>query len=918
MRPLKLTISAFGPYAKACTLDLDSLGTSGLYLITGDTGAGKTSIFDAITYALYGEASGTSRDGSMMRSKYAPADVPTYVELTFSNHNQIYTIRRNPEYERPAKRGGGTTLQKAEAELTYPDGRLVTKSREVTNAVTAILGVNKDQFCSIAMIAQGDFLKLLLASTEERKTIFRQIFRTAPYQTLQEKLKDESGTLNRQCQDLRSAVARYAKLIRCPQDSPLYEMSQKEDLPIGDLLAIIEQLITQDTASQQQLNILLTQAEQQAQEASEKLSQAKQRAQLQKSIAFASEKLVAGDAALTQAKEQLAAQEATAPQREALTEQIAALTHLLPSYDDLEQKKLENRQNIAKLNQLQQLMQRQQAAIDQSQTQAAEQSALLEQLKDVPLSLEKCTQKLQTLSVHMDALSALEQAWKEYQTTCAQSAKAQNQYAALADQADQVNKTYITMNRAFLDAQAGILAQGLVDGTPCPVCGSIHHPSPAVAAGHAPTEAELEQAQKDAERAQQSAVAASQTASRHLERKANQENALKKQCSELLSATLEDAPALLQSQRLQCEQEKKELLQAQSQLSAQLRQKEKTEQTLPALQQKISEMTAQQSQYALQLASLQAAADAQSQAIAELIQQLPYPDQAQAVQALHTLQQQRQSLETALVNAQKRHSEVISALERLRGQLETCQAQLKEIPELDEALQAEALSGANAQLEQLRAQLTGLAVRLDANRSAQDQIRKSVGDLEQLEARYIWIRNLSNTANGNLPGKEKLMLETFVQTAYFDRIIRRANVRMRVMTSGQYELVRRKEAGNVRSQSGLELDVIDHYNGTTRSVRTLSGGESFKASLSLALGLSEQIQSQAGGIRLDTMFVDEGFGSLDEESLRQALEALSSLSSGDRLVGIISHVSELKERIDNQIVVTKQRDQGSFATIRLG
>ncbi len=917
MRPLKLTISAFGPYAKACTLDLDTLGTSGLYLITGDTGAGKTSIFDAITYALFGEASGTSRDGSMMRSKYAPADIPTFVELTFSNHNQIYNIRRNPEYERPAKRGGGTTVQKAEAELTYPDGRLVTKSRDVTNAVTAILGVNKEQFCSIAMIAQGDFLKLLLAPTEERKSIFRQIFHTAPYQILQDRLKEESGSLNRQCQELRSAVIRYAELIRCPQDSPLHEVAQQENLPIGDLLAILERLVAEDTAAHQELSARLSQAELRATQAAEKLTQARQRTQLQKNIAFAQEKLIAGNAALTQAKQQLAEQEATAPQRDALTEKIAALTHLLPSYDALEQKKQENHHSISQLNRLQQEMQHQQTVIEALTSQADNQKAQLEQLTDVPLYLEKNAHELQDLSARIDALSALEQAWNDYRTVCAQADKAQKQYELLADRAAQLHQTYITKNRAFLDAQAGILARSLVDGCPCPVCGSTHHPSVAHSASHAPTEAELEQAQNAAERAQQDAAAASLTASRHLERKANQETVLKKQCSDLLNATLEDAPPMLHNQHFQCEQQKNELMQMHSHLSSQLRQKEKFEQTLPVLQQKIAELTPQQSQNQLQIASLQTNVENQQQAIAQMVSQLPYPDQAQAAKALSDLQHQRQSLEVALSDAQKRHGEVVSALERLRGQAETCQAQLKDLPELDEAVQSESLAIANSEVAQLRTELTGLAVRLDANRSAQRQILKSSGELEQLETRYTWIRNLSNTANGSLPGKEKLMLETFVQTAYFDRIIYRANIRFRIMTSGQYELTRRKEPGNVRSQSGLELDVIDHYNGTTRSVRTLSGGESFKASLSLALGLSEQIQSQAGGIRLDTMFVDEGFGSLDEESLRQALEALSSLSSGDRLVGIISHVSELKERIEKQIIVTKQRDQGSCAAIRL-
>jgi len=205
--------------------------------------------------------------------------------------------------------------------------------------------------------------------------------------------------------------------------------------------------------------------------------------------------------------------------------------------------------------------------------------------------------------------------------------------------------------------------------------------------------------------------------------------------------------------------------------------------------------------------------------------------------------------------------------------------------------------------------------RITSNKASLDNILKKLNEIKTVEEKWIWIKSLSNTANGNLSGKEKIMLETYIQMTYFDRIINRANTRFMVMSGGQYELKPRKEAENNRSQSGLELDVIDHYNGTERSVKTLSGGESFKASLSLALGLSDEIQSSAGGIKLDTMFVDEGFGSLDDESLAQAIKALSSLAEGNRLVGIISHVSELKDKIDKQIVVKKEKTGGSNISI---
>ncbi|NLA88209.1 MAG: SMC family ATPase [Clostridiales bacterium] len=237
MRPITLTMSAFGPYAEKTVLELYKLGTQGIYLITGDTGAGKTTIFDAITFALYGEASGENREASMLRSKYATPETPTFVELVFEYAGKRYTIKRNPEYERPVKRGEGTTTQKADAELTMPDGQVITKAKDVTNTVKEIIGIDRSQFTQIAMIAQGDFLKLLLAPTEERKKIFRQIFRTELYQVLQDKLKEESAALSRQREALCSRIRQYIDDIVCKDDDVLsieLEKAKSRNLPISD------------------------------------------------------------------------------------------------------------------------------------------------------------------------------------------------------------------------------------------------------------------------------------------------------------------------------------------------------------------------------------------------------------------------------------------------------------------------------------------------------------------------------------------------------------------------------------------------------------------------------------------------------------------------------------------------------------
>ena len=264
MRPLKLTISAFGPYAGRTELDMDGLGESGLYLITGDTGAGKTTIFDAVAYALYGEASGENREPGMLRSKYADDDTPTFVELLFSYRDEKYLVRRNPEYERPAKRGNGKTLQKADAELTMPDGRVIAKVRDVNAAVKTILGVDRSQFSQIAMIAQGDFLKLLLADTRERQGIFRDLFHTRPYEALQDRLREESGKLGKEWEKEKNSIAQYIRGIVCDPDGEFSLRLQKAkegELPLSEILDLLSEILSGDRKETEETEEIRAEAE---------------------------------------------------------------------------------------------------------------------------------------------------------------------------------------------------------------------------------------------------------------------------------------------------------------------------------------------------------------------------------------------------------------------------------------------------------------------------------------------------------------------------------------------------------------------------------------------------------------------------------------------------------------------------------
>ena len=919
MRPIRLSMSAFGPYAGVTVVDFEALGESGLYLITGDTGAGKTTIFDAITYALFGEASGANREPDMFRSKYAEPDTPTEVELVFRYAGKEYKVRRNPDYDRPKRSGAGVTTQKADATLHMPDGRVYTKVKEVNAAIRDILGIDRNQFSQIAMIAQGDFMKLLLADTRDRQAIFREIFRTRYYQVFQDRLKDESGKLSRLCDEARRSMEQYLQGTMCDADDPLaLEWGKARDgqLPMSETFSVLAQLIETDRAAHAALEEELSGCNQRLETVNADLGKAAEAEKAAAALKQAEGDSVAAAKALEERAAALSAAKAREGEAEDLGKAAAALEALFSEYDA--------RESLLKtLREQEALLQKEQAAKTEDQTALGAQTERLTALKEELKTLADAGEQRERLLREKGAAAQTEGELKqvlalsaEQERLAAKLAQAQSAYQAAQAEADAAGRDYDAKNRAYLSEQAGVLAQTLAEGVPCPVCGAVDHPAPAALSESAPTEAELKAAKTRADSKRNLAAEASTAAGDLRGQAAAGAGQLRAQAERL--ALSPEAAALKAQAAERLDRVQADIRRITKDMEAEERRAErkgKLETLIPEAEAAREKLDRSVHARTETITAYSAKCEEMRRQLEAIAGKLRFPDKQAAVSERNRLLREQTAIKTAITEADSAHKQQSEVCSRLSGQI----SQLREQLSNTESLDKETLTAQQAELTGRIREITQgqktLYTRMTTNAGALKNLRAKGSELEDLEKQLIWVRALANTANGNLSGKEKIALETYVQMTYFDRIIARANTRFMVMSDGQYELKRRSRAADFRSQSGLELNVIDHYNGSERDVKTLSGGESFKASLSLALGLSDEIQSSAGGIRLDTMFVDEGFGSLDGESLQQAMKALSGLTESKRLVGIISHVAELKERIDRQIVVTKEKSGGSRITL---
>ncbi len=923
MKPEKLVISAFGPYAGRTEVDFTLLGERGLYLICGDTGAGKTTVFDAIVFALYGEASGENREPNMFRSKYAEGDVPTYAELTFLCNGKRYRVLRNPEYRRRKSRGDGFTDEKANAELTMPDGKVITKVKDVNRAIADILGIDREQFTQIAMLAQGDFARLLLAPTEDRKKIFQKIFQTHKFQRLQDEFKAEATKLKGEYDRAADSVKQFLQGICCKDGSEYgqaAELAKCGELPSEEVKELIASIISADEREERGVDEALKACEKELGAVNLKLSECARRKALSAQSEELKAKLSAEEKRLGECRAALESHSGDEALVKKLTAEIAQINALLPRYDELETKTDGALKARARAEEYRAVLSRAALETEEGKRRAEQLEAEREKLKNTELETVKDESGLKELAAQSEELKRLladtDRLGEEYR----QYDFARRQYEGAREAAAKARAEYDDKNRAYLDAQAGVLASGLKEGTPCPVCGSLSHPAPAKAAVAAPSAAELDDLRKIYGQASADERSSSERAGRlkgayEARREQIKSGAAKyteladgakfNEVKDALNAAYYGVNDKIAAMKSRIE-DKKRSLELADRIVAELK---ANAEKLNNLAEKTS--SAQSGLSAALKAAEQYEADASA-----LKKSLSYEDKTGALKRIWALNENVSTTERALKKCRDEFADCDKTVGGLRAQLKQCAEQLSREEVADEKELLKKKSVAEDKRAELQLLQKDLNYRLQSNKRCLADVTRSYGAIEKTENRYRWVKALSDTANGTLSGKEKIMLETFVQAAYFERVIVRANRRLLVMTNNQYELKRRESAENNRSQSGLELDVLDHYNGTSRSVKTLSGGESFKAALALSLGLSEEIQSSAGGIKLDTMFVDEGFGSLDNVSLSQAIRALDDLSEGNRLVGIISHVAELKEKIDRQIIVKKDKTGGSYITVR--
>lgn len=762
MKPLKLTLSSWGPYRGVETVDLSGIVRGGLFLITGPTGAGKTTLFDGITFALYGEVSGSLREKDSLRSDFAEPSAATWVTLAFLHQGKQYEVTRNPRYERPKLRGEGTTVENEDGVLHCGGQLLASGSGPVTETITWLLGIDYQQFRQISMLAQGEFQQLLNAPSRERTKIFRDIFQTRLYEKITYVLAGQIKELNAGLEEIKHRAEETIAGFRIQTEEweVLYGRKQKN---YPKLIREAQQVIRAEQDCWKALEI--------------------RRKEIDKEY-----------------KEQVR-----------LQEQIQTQLKVLREYE----------QNCEKVERLKE----QKAAAA-----AGRKTAEMNYNKNPRLQaeVELCRQKLEQYREQREKVV-------RWQREKAELLIRQERYLELDESARLKKQVWEQLEDYLRKAAAGILALTLETGKPCPVCGSTGHPAPAVLSGEIPDEAE----RKRKKQAYESAWEAAGEAQR-------------------LAAASAGAVRLLE--------------------------------------QELNEAKLYPSEGGLQMPAGRL-----------LLDTLNRQSEAESA-GKSALEQEIRQNEEQYRRACSEEEKIAAALRQLKEVIKKPKAmELPELPEVEEAVK-----GLEQERKRSHREMERLQVNIQTNTKCSAALSEHLARKEKLDSRYGLVRRVERAASGY--NDRNLVLEQYVLSVYFDDILQAANQRLLVMTGDRYELRRREQNRDRRMKEGMEMEVFDQYTGKIRSVRSLSGGESFKAALALALGTSDVVQSYAGGVQIETLFVDEGFGALDSESLDQAIAILSSLSGGNRMIGVISHVEELKEQIENQIIVEKTNHGSSIRT----
>ena len=958
MRPIQITLQAFGSYADLTVIDFTKT-TENLFLISGNTGAGKTTIFDALVFALYGEASSCQnhKEGLILQSQFRPQDgkdlKETFVSLTFEENRQHYTVRRVPRQERAKKRGKGVTLINASVTLTLPDGSIYPL-KETDAKLRELIGLTKEQFMQIAMIAQGEFMELLRAKSDDKKKIFRKLFHTELYDEIVREVDRRRADCNQNIADMKMQFQTVISRLCLPPDreetGDLQEWKQEiEDglfLHSEEFLSALQawnlsleqevQTLTQNQAKAQQDRDLCRDAVQAAARLSDLFSHLeeneKERALLKQEE---EQRLEAGLPPFEEEERQANVQwEQEAENYHRLRERVEKALALFQQKEDAQKKcsLLEQKQKAAclTLSNIQEeknsLQGREEKTSSELQLLERASIDLAEFQKQLQRSRELSLQE-QNLQLEKKNLLQAESALKEAQET----------YRRITLSYQQARQTSEQLRSLFLDAQAGLLAASLRDGSPCPVCGSKTHPHPFTLSAQTPlpTESELKSAEKKTEdlrsKQEEASAAAEAAAATKNERQKTffssvQQLFLKANtfCRELgvsfvtapgptdlaQMSEMENAIGMLLSASAKTVHERNEQLKERAKRAEELtsllhllrEEGKQKDLLLEEARSKAAEMEKALSAANSERLLLHASSDFESRSAAEAYLQ----------QAGEKEQAARSRFENAQAGA-KRHADALLATKTKKQTL------LKEIGDKKrpqtEALQ-QALCAAEEKLTILTECLQKQSHELQENRYALQELSSSSEARRHTFSEYERLDRLYKQMSGNISGS-RMDLETYVQRLYLSKILSSANKRFQEMSGGQYtfRMIRIASAGEGRNK-GLDLMVYSSVTGKEREIRTLSGGESFMAALSLALGMADQIQNTSSAVHLDMMFIDEGFGSLDDLARSKSIRVLKEMADSHRLIGIISHVTELKQEIGNQLLITKD-EHGSHVKWRI-
>lgn len=1003
MMPISLTLSAFGPYPDTITIDFESFQEDGLFLITGPTGSGKTMIFDAMIFALYGKTSGQIRQTDSLRCDRALNEISTFVEFSFSLHQQNYTIKRNPKYYLEGKK----TPKQPSALLTLPDGKMVEGIKEVNQKMISLLGVDDQQFKQICMIAQGEFTKLIMASSDEREKVLRELFHSETYQKLEEKLKVHLKVyqdkydllLNKrkdlmqelQVEDHQEYLSKQTKLIASQQKEyddlkkdfdqkkqqlQLYRLQNQRLIQLKDLKQQFQDLKKQENDYQelnktvdtlkkaQETNYLyISYIKQQKKLQTLNLNQEDFLKQLKKLEKDYQEKKVQANSLdyKQQTKEKLQNQIQETKQ---LINQIYQYQNDYQNLQTLKQQYRmldeEHKLFLKKKEKFENGLQRDQERI-QSEQQVQSEYELIKQ-QYVRLNEQKV--KVHQLSDYYDQILKLNE----------NKSDLQEDYTVVEKQVDHEKMQYNQMEKLYFRKQAGIFALQLKEDQPCPICGSLHHPHPAQIEKEDITKEKLDQQAKKVKQQehrlqdilqkillsnQKKEMLVKQTKQlsselniqeelskeifiKELDHLSKDEKRMKKEYLELQDE-LKYIQKLKKSVALSLKDmstyESKELKQAQSleniqvqihQLSGKLddsmRQYE-----IGEVNKNYQQVQKKYRQLSLEIETIQQAYEKVKNKYLEIKTKISSLNQ-QIIQEQEIYDELDNKYHTALdafINEEeflnlktqinqisileKKYQDYLISLKSLNEQIISLENEVKDSTYVDLSSLSETIKEVNQQLREKNDDLEKLKINYSLKEKMIKDIQKINQQLKKDEDTYQRYLDLYNLASGK--NNARVSIERYVLATYFENMLIYANVIMKQLSQGRYQLLRKDDAGKGRSQQGLELDVFDQESGNIRSIKTLSGGESFKAALSLALGLSRMVQDYAGGIELNTLFIDEGFGSLDSQSLDQAMNCLMELHHENKLIGIISHVSDLKDRIERQLVVERKQKQSVIQMI---